>query len=214
MRGKATKGVCALCGKEYARAGMAKHLPGCLRARRQAAANKGKPCFLLLVKTRWASPYWLVLQVSAAASLDQLDGFLRRLWLECCGHLSAFRLGRQELPMSRKLATFMRPGLEIDYDYDFGTTTELRLVVVDEYEGLVAPRRPIELLARNQPPLIVCDECGDRPATRMCALCAWEGEGWLCETCAELHVCDDDDGPYFLPLVNSPRAGVCAYTGE
>ena len=61
---------------------------------------------------------------------------------------------------------------------------------------------------------IVCDECGDRPATRMCALCAWEGEGWLCETCAELHVCDDDDGPYFLPLVNSPRAGVCAYTGE
>ena len=93
MKLKATKGACALCGKEYARTGMTRHLPGCLEARRKAVEEGGRPCFLLLVKTRSTSPYWLYLQVSAAASLEQLDGFLRRIWLECCGHMSAFRVG-------------------------------------------------------------------------------------------------------------------------
>lgn len=136
MKNKATKGACALCGKEYARTGMTRHLPDCLEARRKAGGAEGRPCFLLLVKTRYTSPYWLYLQVSATASLDQLDGFLRRIWLECCGHLSAFRIGWEEIPMSRKLSAIMKPGLELDYDYDFGSTTELRIVVQQAYEVL------------------------------------------------------------------------------
>ena len=213
MKQKATKGACALCGKEYARTGMTRHLPGCLEARRKAAGEGGRPCFLLLVKTRYTSPYWLYLQVSAAASLDQLDGFLRRIWLECCGHMSAFRLGWEEIPMRRKLSALMKPGLELEYDYDFGSTTELRIVVLQEYEGIVIPRRPIELLARNQPPEVVCHECGERPAVEICTQCAWEEGGWLCAECAPHHGCNEEDFDYFLPVVNSPRAGVCAYVG-
>jgi len=29
----------------------------------------------------------------ARATLTDLDGFLRDIWLECCGHLSAFDIG-------------------------------------------------------------------------------------------------------------------------
>ncbi len=37
--------------------------------------------------------YWLHLEMPASARLADLDNFLRDIWLECCGHLSAFRIG-------------------------------------------------------------------------------------------------------------------------
>ena len=42
----------------------------------------------------------------------------------------------------------------------------------------------------------------------------WDGEGFYCGECAALHTvqspsCDE----MFLPVVNSPRMGECAYTG-
>jgi hypothetical protein len=34
-------------------------------------------------------------QVPATASLEDLDDFLRHIWLECCGHLSRFQIGER-----------------------------------------------------------------------------------------------------------------------
>ncbi len=61
-------------------------------------------------------------------------------------------------------------------------------------------------------PIIPCDECGKFQATQICTFCQWDDGGWLCDNCAKVHNCDEDD--MFLPVVNSPRAGVCAYCGE
>ena len=35
-------------------------------------------------------------------------------------------------------------------------------------------------------------------------------EGWLCQSCADEHECGED---MLLPVVNSPRTGVCGYAG-
>lgn len=109
--------------------------------------------------------------------------------------------------MNVKLGQIFRPGLNMDYEYDFGSTTYLKLKVVDERTGRM-PNEEIKLMARNDPPEILCYEC-DKPATEVCVMCLYEGKGWLCETHAETHKC----GEYFLPVVNSPRVGVCGYTG-
>lgn len=211
MRPKATRGACAHCGKEYTRAGMAKHLAICLADRDQAATGKSSPCFHLQVSAH-TSAYWLHLQVDANTSLKSLDGFLRKIWLECCGHMSMFRVDRHEIGMGRKLAAFFQPGMKLDYDYDMGDTTSLRITVLGEYPGLVTKKKPVEILARNEPPAIVCDQCGKNPAAWICPECNWEGEGWLCRSCASEHACGDEES--FIPVVNSPRTGVCAYTGE
>jgi hypothetical protein len=73
-----------------------------------------------------------------------------------------------------------------------------------------APGKEIRVLARNEPPPIPCDECGDEVATQICMECSWSGKGWLCEQCSQTHSCDEE---MFLPVVNSPRVGVCAYSG-
>src|SRR5471032_2915093 len=66
-------------------------------------------------------------------------------------------------------------------------------------------RGPVELLARNDAPQIVCDECGSLATAQICSECDSRGEGWLCEACAAKHECGEE---MLLPVVNSPRAGV------
>jgi hypothetical protein len=147
-----------------------------------------------------------------------LDRFLRDIWLECCGHLSAFEiLGErfsvspldeyEEKGMNQKIGDIIKSGTIFHHEYDFGTTTVLGLKAVFEFEANL--KNAINVLARNDTPEIKCDECG-KIATQVCPQCIYDEAGWLCDDCAEDHECGED---MLLPVVNSPRVGVCGYCG-
>ena len=214
MAEKAPKATCLLCKSKYTGAGMTKHLQSCLprslENQRRQQKFEPQPFFHVLVKGYYSPGYWLHLKVASNSMLEDLDQFLRDIWLECCGHLSAFTYQRNELGMGRKLKDVLRPGMELLHEYDFGTTTELLVKVLGEYEGPIEKNNPVEILSRNEAPEIPCDECGKAPAVQICTECQWEGGGWLCQSCAENHECSEE---MFLPVVNSPRTGVCGYTG-
>jgi len=110
--------------------------------------------------------------------------------------------------MDIALSKVLSLGLKFHYEYDFGTTTELALKVVAEREGKISGE-PIQLLARNESPLITCDVCG-KIATQVCSQCIWNNKGWLCDKCAGKHACGEE---ILLSVVNSPRVGMCGYTG-
>lgn len=210
----ATKGTCLLCRSRYSQTGMSKHLQSCIprHLEKQIHDQKSKPqpFFHIKVQGAYAPEYWLHLKASGNAAMKRLDQFLRDIWLECCGHMSAFQYGRGEIGMGRKLKDLFEPGMELFHEYDFGDTTMLRVRVLGHYEGPVNAKSPIEILARNEPPQIPCGECGGAMAAHICLECLGDGSGMLCDACAEDHGCDED---MRLPLVNSPRTGVCAYTG-
>jgi Plasmid pRiA4b ORF-3-like protein len=229
MTKQLSKGTCALCHGEFSKATMTKHLEACQRRANDAAeAASRKPGrktkkFHLVVEGRDLPMYWMHLEVSTGATLADLDQFLRATWLECCGHLSAFEIGKQryssgagryadwetdEHSMRVRLDKVLSPGLKCFHEYDFGTTTELSLKVLVE-EDREAKGKPIQVLARNAPPLIPCGVCG-KPATKVCSQCVYDEGGWLCEACAKAHECGED---MLLPVVNSPRVGMCGYTG-
>ncbi|HUL31011.1 MAG TPA: hypothetical protein VLZ03_11220, partial [Thermodesulfobacteriota bacterium] len=161
-----------------------------------------------LVEGRDLPEYWMHLKVSSHARFQDLDNFLREIWLECCGHLSAFVIGTEEVKKGKKLEYVLRPGMQLTHEYDFGSTTELTLKVVSEFESNIKTGE-VEVLARNDPPQIKCSYC-DHLATTICTECFYEDAGWLCNDCAEDHECGED---MLLPVVNSPRTGVCGYTG-
>ena len=211
---KAPKGTCRLCKSKYTGPGMTKHLHSCLPKSIQSELKeqklKSQPFFHIHVKGYHSPEYWLHLKVYCNARLEDLDQFLRDIWLECCGHMSAFRYGRGELGMGRKIIDALTPGMELLYEYDFGTPTQLLVRVLAEYEGPLQKKKPFEILARNEPPEIPCEECRETLAVEICTDCQWDGLGWLCESCAEDHECGED---MMLPVVNSPRTGVCGYTG-
>jgi hypothetical protein len=181
-------------------------------------------------------PYWLGLEVKADAKLDALDSFLRRTWLECCGHMSAFEVGAVkyfsrgydfgftrtfggfggqrtlERSMNGRVGEALAAvGDVCEYEYDFGSTTTLQLEAVGQREGRLG-RAPVRLLARNIAPPWPCANCGE-PATVVCSYCLHAaGNAFACATHAREHGCGEVEG--FLPVVNSPRMGVCGYGVE
>jgi hypothetical protein len=155
--------------------------------------------------------YWLHVEGRETASLQQLDSLLRRVWLECCGHMSAFRVGRSELSKRTPLSALPAKGVAFQYEYDFGSTTALKGRVFGFREGSIG-RSVVRLLARNTPPTLTCTAC-EAPATLVCPYCIYSEPCWLfCKTHAPQHPCAKDE--VFMPTVNSPRMGVCGYTGR
>jgi len=209
---------------------MSRHLETCQqRAAAEAKAGGRQKTqktskFHLVVEGRDLPQYWMHLEVPASATLTTLDRFLRDTWLECCGHLSAFEIGgvryaidagmfeepfdMGDKSMRVRLEKVFSPGRVSTYEYDFGTTTELKLKVISEREAETRGKT-VQVLARNNPPEMLCEVCG-KPATSVCSQCIFDDRGWVCDTCAENHECGED---MLLPVVNSPRVGMCAYTG-
>lgn len=209
----ASKGICAICNSAFSKSAMTKHLQACMgKTQMDEEHKKGLPSslnfFHLLVEGYDLPEYWMHLKVSSHARFEDLDKFLRKTWLECCGHMSAFNIGREEIGKGKKLEYVLRPGMQLLYQYDFGSTTELKIKVVSKFKSSMK-KGEVEILARNDPPQIKCSHC-DRLATNICTECIYEDTGWYCEDCAEDHECGED---MMLPVVNSPRTGVCGYTG-
>ncbi|MBE0501863.1 MAG: hypothetical protein IBX47_10510 [Desulfuromonadales bacterium] len=73
---KATKGACTLCGKEYTRSGMSKHLASCLtKLPAESIIDDEHVSLHLLVTTRYPSGYWLHLHTDELATFKKLDRF-------------------------------------------------------------------------------------------------------------------------------------------
>jgi hypothetical protein len=210
-------GKCNLCGALAGKASMTRHLRACCPPE-ASAKRPPAPSFHLGIEGRDANAYWMHVAVPLTAPLSKLDDFLRHTWVECCGHLSAFEIGGkryasqtmdEEMSMTARLSQLLEVGMKFFYEYDYGSPTALVLKVVALREqGL--PKGAVQLLARNEAPQVSCQRCSIQPATQICTECAWNGDGWLCEACAVAHECGDE---MCLPVVNSPRVGVCGYAG-
>jgi len=214
-------GVCAYCGSEKAKGGMTRHLAGCsARAQAIAKANteaaQSERLYHLRLKAKGDSEFWLDLEASETARLHDVDWYLRAIWLECCGHMSRFSTrgwGSAELPKRATLSRVFEYSDQIVHIYDFGTESVTLIQRVAVRIGVPTTAHPIALMARNVLPTGQCTQCGER-ATSFCVVCVEEdgGPGGLCAIHVESHPHDEEAiGP--LPVVNSPRSGLCGYRG-
>jgi hypothetical protein len=219
-RRKQSRGTCAFCGRDLTKGGMANHLRACPQ-RKEAIQTAdqgrgiGRTLLHLRVQDAWLGDFWLHLEMDGRAKLGELDRYLRAIWLECCGHLSQFSVGGwrgKEIPMWRWAEKAFNPGMGLTHIYDFGTSSHTLIQAIDERKGKPLTAHPVFLMARNNPPELVCMEC-DQPATWLCHECQYEDdkEGLLCDAHAEGHPHEDHGGP--MPIVNSPRVGMCGYCG-
>ena len=199
---------------------MTRHLSSCLE--RQGIIAKGEhrkgrreKLYHLRVQDGWRGEYWLDLEMRGSANLEDLDDYLRAIWLECCGHMSQFSIGGwrgDEIPKKTSAEKAFEPGIELTHIYDFGTSSEMLIKVVGVREGKPATSHPITLMARNVIPEAKCIEC-EEVASLLCNECLIEEDVWgtLCEEHAERHPHDGYGEP--VPIVNSPRLGMCGYEG-
>jgi hypothetical protein len=222
-----TVGKCVFCGREMAKSGMTRHLSTCKAREVKNTEAQGKPVKLyhLAINDSFTPYYWLHVELPASTHLRTLDRFLRDIWLECCGHLSQFIINDKyymldealefvsfaEQGMKIALSKVVKPGAEFRYEYDFGTTSELNLKVIAERTG-IPHDKGVFMMSRNEPPKIMCEVCNQHLATKFYTMSDYDEPIWYCDTCAKN--LEDDEEAYFLPVVNSPRVGMCGYTGE
>ncbi|WP_373516651.1 hypothetical protein [Pricia sp.] len=245
-----SEGECIFCKKTFKKAGINRHLAKHLAER--VVQGKREKSFHLKVEPNWSkNPYFLSLWIDGNTMMEALDYFLRAIWLECCGHMSAFRdiakkpdyrfgggffdlmdayelldegkvaeyertmeANTGEIPKSRKAKDALFVNQKIEYEYDFGSTTELRITVMGEY-GIKADDS-IVLLSRNEPLEWKCETCNKAVAEEICSVClGYEDEGMFCRKCAKKHSkeCEDFADYAAMSAVNSPRMGVCGYDG-
>lgn len=223
-------GRCELCGAEVTSAGASRHAAACAPAH-DSPKGDAQALVHLRVTAPGLSGYWLEIEMRAEATLKSLDDFLRHIWVDCCGHLSQFSAGgvdyvtsrsdfgfpgsfgrRTERSMSTRLRDVLRASDgTILYEYDFGSTTRLKLSVKGERTGRLG-RQAMRLLARNTTLVWPCGACGE-PAAVVCPYCRDDGGNpFLCAKHAKRHPCEKSEG--LMPIVNSPRSGVCGYAIE
>ena len=217
-----SSGTCMNCKTVLTPGKMPKHLKECILGEGQGKKHKK-----FLLKVTGEGEHWMYLRMDGSATLEQLDSLLRDEWLECCGHLSTFDIGGlhyeakvadwEDAPykimnIKTKAHQILAKGLKFSHEYDFGTTTTLRLAVRDEYFDDKPAKKPVEMLARNNIHEYTCGICGGKGAN-ICQRCMEEkGNPFLCKKCSDEHE-DEDEEHYLLPIVNSPRMGMCGYTG-
>jgi hypothetical protein len=225
-----TKGKCIFCGKLFTKRGITRHLQTCKNRLKELKEVKKlertKTYFHLSIGTPYGNDYWMHIGIRGDTTLDKLDEFLRFEWVECCGHLSHFIIDdifyedsievwndslMGSVDMNVKIEDVLEVGKEFKYEYDYGSTTELILKVIDTYQDNLL--HDLVKFAVNEPPEFKCWVCG-KPATNICTECLYEVEyekTLFCDECAEKHTKHEE---FFLPVVNSPRMGVCGYTGD
>lgn len=218
-----SEGKCFYCNKVFSGSGISRHLKSHLQNLEKEKKSRKKSFHVKVTGERF---YFLHLLINQDTTLQELDYYLKDIWLECCGHLSSFEIkgakktqdwlffNEEEfgIDMRTKIGGLLKKGLKLDYEYDFGSTTYLEISVINEY--FVQDKSEILLLSRNEPLKILCDSCKKNPAKVMCTL--WhDDETMFCDSCKDLHAknCSDFQEYSEANIVNSPRLGVCAYDG-
>ena len=217
---KDSKGECAYCGQDITDKNAAKHFVVC--PKRLAIIKKfdgkvaaSETLYHLRVREACQSPFWLDLEMRGSATLKNLDDYLRAIWLDCCGHISQFSFGKKlGETISKKYSAdeVFRAGGHLMHIYDFGTSSETLIHIVGVRKGKPITRHPILLMARNRIPESDCAECM-KPAAKLCMECFIDEDTW--QTFCDKHARSHPHGNYGdpVPLVNSPRLGLCGYEG-
>ena len=207
-----SEGYCIYRNKLFSKQEIGKHLSAHL-AGMEKAGNESSAVNYCQIEVE-SEDLFLHLLVKGDAKMKVIDKFLKDIWLECCGHLSAFGHKNFKVSMSHLVEDVFEPRVKIFHDYDFGSTTRVFLKGLKHYH--LNEKEKIILLSRNEPFKIRCSLCKKKPAIYLCTECFDDGDySYFCGKCSVLHEeeCEAFANYSQMTVVNSPRMGVCGYEG-
>ena len=187
------EGTCYNCQKTYDQYNMREHFQTC-------KILKDTQCLVGVE----SEDYWMVLLCTTNVRLINIDIFLRKVWLECCYHMSQFNQNKND----RLFDLINLDKHEIIYAYDMGSTTEVVLTIFEQKYVLLDDNASssIILIAQNEKQLYKCEKC-KKDAVYM------ENDGfdkeYRCKKCVPIKRND-----MFNLIINSPRSGICGYDGD
>lgn len=124
-------GTCFICKEKVAGDMIENHLHSCLL--QLSWSQEEVQSLLIRVMDKNRKRFWLIILAGSDATLMELDGMLRNVWVGCCDHLSVFLIGDvhfssdgNDEDMNVYIRDVLQLGDECMYRYDFGSNTILR----------------------------------------------------------------------------------------
>ena len=207
------KAKCYYCNKELTERTIKRHMKNCSEMKKRveeqnSTDKKQRNQFIIAIKSKYeGNDYCIYLSIDGTLGLVHIDQFIRDIWVECCGHLSGFRIrGKfyQDHSMNTRLNDILDIDEKFEYEYDFGSTTYLNLEVVDIIQ-VSSSFSQIEIIARNHDIKHECETCG-----KEAKFFNYENDKWQCENCID----ENNDMISEIEYCNSPRDGICGYEGH
>lgn len=206
-----SKGKCFYCNELLESKELKTHLAKHLKELEKNAKDSETETFCHVEVQ--AEDMFLHLLVKGDTKMKTIDTFLKKIWLDCCGHMSGFSHRHFKISKSDLVEHIFEPKVKVQHQYDYGSTTHLDLIGHKHYQ--LKEKKELILLSRNEPLKLMCDICKKKIATTLCCVCLWDDESFFCDNCSEKHGenCSDYADYASMPIVNSPRMGVCGYEG-
>ena len=211
------KGTCKICNKKIKDDQYPTYLYECIDVANAVDNIDESDFYLLHIQDADVEKYWMFVGCVGSSTLADLDSFLGEKWLECCDHLSEFKINNRKIGMKQTieqmhLKTCNKKGaiIPIQYDYDFGSTTTLFISIMPKHKKCIF-EDDIFVLMENDPITFRCTECRKK-ATKICDSCINK----VCDNCSQEHECsniDYVDEVTMHDIYNSPRLGKCGYFG-
>ena len=208
-------GQCLICRGSYTATGMTSHMK-----RHILEAGGDRRYYVIRIDAGQGSPFWMYVQVKGSSTLQDMDIFLRDVWLECCQHASSFTIDNRtyHMPdMDIPICDVLHELTSFVHQYD---TTTLRLGVIrissrlfaepSLADGRLNPAlagHKVSVLAIHDTVQFRCRYC-QRPSSMVCTGFIMNGEGVICPQCVQQYGYDISK---MRRALQSPRVGQCRY---
>lgn len=169
-----TKIMCPTCDKKFGSIKIHSHYPACIASKYSEYAGHivsftshgitGKLHFLYCI-------------FPSNTTLSTLDTFMRKIWCECCGHMSMFvNADRDEYDKNSKIKDYPDDTRMI-YEYDMGTSTTVYVTFHSTLSGSNSIKNPL-IIARNSEIVYKCKKCKSKASK-------WLYGDPLCDECSK-----------------------------
>lgn len=185
-----SKGDCRLCKNKFDKNKFKKHILKCSKKELMGYING----YLVSVDE---GQHWIYLFIPCDSTLDKLDTFLKKIWLECY-HTSIFVINQIKYSSCYRNELIPRPvelhendayesteipinnlfevGKDFKYTHDEGETVYIKGNIISK---CVANSENIIILGRNDMPKYICCKCNSDDLNFLC----YECENIYCDDC-------------------------------
>lgn len=190
----ASRIICLLCNKKFGPIKIHSHYPSCIMTK----YNNNSGYLISFMSCGITSKlYFMHCVFPVGATLKTIDVFLRKIWCNCCKHVSMF-FNKGHNYSKKTLIKDCPINTKLMYEYDMCSPTRITII----FHGFLPGLNPINdtlIVIRNPAITHTCTQCL-KPATK------WLNRETLCDKCSEK---DDVEQEFLLPIVDSPRTGEC-----
>lgn len=132
-------GTCTFCQQTIEHTLMANHFHTCekkLALEHQAQENLAEDIFLIQLSVD--NLYWLLLEANSSASLENLNEFLERNWIECCGRITQVSIQGKNYfadQLNNSMGKLLHIGSAFSYEYQSDVAAHIQGKVLTARKG-------------------------------------------------------------------------------